>query len=44
MFKDKDIAGDFSLEIQMMTLELESVLPKLLRIQEKVRSARLPRE
>ena len=44
MFKEKDTAGDFSLEIQMMTRELESALSKLLRIQEKVRSARSPQE
>ena len=44
MFKEKDIAGDFSLEIHMITRELESALPKLLRIQEKVRSTRSPRE
>ena len=44
MFKEKDTAGDFSLEIQMMTRELESALSKLLRIQEKVRIARSPRE
>ena len=40
MFREKDIAGDFGLEIQMMTRELESALSKLLRIQEKVRNAR----